>query len=91
MSTRKQNHSMNLKSHNSPDVIARPLTEFDERVLQLITTSRPDGIPFFSIMPNYLDGEEISQSLQKLKRRGLAVVAIRRGTSRWRATKRPND
>jgi hypothetical protein len=68
----------------------RPLTEFDERVLGCITTDNPHGVPFFSIIPEYLSGEEISKALQKLKRRGLAVVTTTRGSSRWRAIKRPS-
>lgn len=70
----------------------RVLTPWDERVLKAITTDKKEGVANWTILPNeYGSGGEITRSLQKLKRRGLAViVSKRRGDTWWRATQRPN-
>lgn len=72
--------------------VVRALTEWDERVLACITTNKPEGVANWTILPNeYGAGGEISQSLQKLKRRGLAVIVRKhRGVTWWKASQRPN-
>ena len=66
----------------------RPLSDFDELVLRSITTGRKDAMAIFNILPLERSGDKISRSLQKLKRRGWAVIVRNRGgVTWWRSTK----
>lgn len=85
----------NTQAKTQPNAlrVVGALTEWDERVLASITTNKPEGVVNWMILPNeYGAGVEISRSLQKLKRRGLAVIVRKhRGDTWWKASQRPNE